>query len=397
MRAPWRFPEARGAACAAILICVSVVVAGSISVPTASARVPAKFWGVVPQVLPSQAQFQRLKRGGVDSVRVSVAWSGIQPTAAGSPNWSNLDQVVERASRNGLEVLPSIYGSPPWVARPENTLPVGTAKQRSAWMGFLKALVNRYGPAGSFWAANPGVPRRPIRVWQIWNEENFFYFAAKPSPVAYGKLVKISHRAISGADRGAQVLLGGMFALPAQGPPKAYSAARFLSLMYEKTPGVKASFDGVGLHPYSRSFIYLKPTIDQVRAAMRAHGDGGTGLWITEIGWGSQNGGSSFEKGRKGQARQLTGAFNVFRNNRRRWHLKRVFWFSVDDLPGSCNFCGSTGLFGAGFKPKPAWYAYTRFSGGNPKAGRPQAAARAFAEPRFAPLLSEHPAGWPGP
>ena len=264
-------------------------------------------------------------------------------------------------------------------------------------MAFVKTLVNRYGPKGSFWGANPSVPRNPIRNWQIWIEENFFYFAAKPSPAKYGKLVKISHRALAGADRGAKLILGGMFALPAERPPKAYSAASFLSLMYKNTPGVKASFDGVALHPYSRSFIYLKPTIDQVRSVMKAHGDGGTGLWITEVGWGSQNGGSSFEKGRKGQARQLKGAFNVFRNNRNRWHLKRVFWFSLDDLAGSCNFCDSTGLFGAGFKPKPAWYAYTKFSGGNPSAGRTQRPSGAAATRQSGLLLTEHPAGWPGP
>jgi hypothetical protein len=394
---PRRSLLGRSGACVAILLGVSLVFAGWASAPIASARVPAKFWGVVPQILPTEGQYQRIKRGGVDSVRVTLLWSAVEPTKGGSPNWSGVDQVVARAARNGLELLPSIYGSPGWVAKPENTLPVRTAKQRSAWTGFLKALVHRYGPTGSFWAANPGVPRRPIRVWQIWNEENFFYFAARPSPAQYAKLVKISHRAIAGADGGAKVLLGGMFALPAERPPKAYAARRFLELMYKKSPGIKASFDGVALHPYSRSYIYLKPTIRQVRAVMRAHGDGGTGLWITELGWGSGHGGNSFEKGRKGQARQLKGAFNVLRNNRRKWHIKRVFWFSLDDLAGSCNFCDSSGLFGAGFKPKPSWYAYTKFSGGNPNASRPQSAARAYAQPRSPTVLFEHPAGWPGP
>jgi hypothetical protein len=280
-------------------------------------------------------------------------------------------------------------------------MPVGSAKQRRAWSGFLKTLVRRYGPRGSFWAANPGIPRRPIRIWQAWNEENFFYFTKRPSPTKYAKLVKISHRAIHAADRHARVILGGMFALPAQRPPKAYAARAFLDLMYRRSPGIKRSFDGVAIHPYSRSYIYLKATINQVQNVMKRHGDGRTGIWITEVGWGSGHD-NGFEKGRKGQARQLKGAFRVFRKNRNRWHLKRVYWFSLDDLAGTCNFCDSTGLFGAGFKPKPSWHAYVRFAGGRANAGRASSAGASaaqtpspFAAPTQAPLLNPHPAGWP--
>ncbi len=389
--------QSRSGACTAILIAVIALLAGWTD--AASARVPKTFWGVVPQVLPSDGHFARIKRGGVDSVRVTVGWPNIEPTK-GSFNWSGFDTAVARAARHRLELFPAIYGSPSWVAPTSTVLPVGSAKQRRAWASFLKAAVRRYGPSGTFWAANPGIPRRPIHNWQVWNEENYFYFTKRPSPTKYAKLVKISHRAIRSADHHAQVILGGMFALPAQRPPKAYAARAFLDLMYKRSPGIKKSFDGVALHPYSRSYIYLKATINQVHNVMKRHGDGRTGLWITEVGWGSGHD-NSFEKGRKGQARQLKGAFRVFRRYRNSWHLKRVYWFSLDDLAGTCNFCDSTGLFGAGFKPKPAWHAYVRFAGGRANAGPASAssagapAARPFAAPTPAPLIFEHPAGWP--
>ena len=63
-------------ACAAVLA-VFAVFAGA-TAPGAAA-VPGNFWGVVPQATPSAEQFQRLKRGGVDSVRVPVVWAEIQP------------------------------------------------------------------------------------------------------------------------------------------------------------------------------------------------------------------------------------------------------------------------------------------------------------------------------
>jgi len=57
-----------------------------------------------------------------------------------------------------------------------------TAAQRAAWAKFLKAVVKHYGPNGSFWKQNPGVPKHPIRNYQIWNEENFVFFTSPRSP-----------------------------------------------------------------------------------------------------------------------------------------------------------------------------------------------------------------------
>ena len=202
MSSPMRF-HTRSHACAAIAVAALAFLFAWASPQAASARVPKNFWGVVPQVLPSDGHFARIRRGGVDSVRITIAWQNVEP-AKGTFNWSAVDTAVARAARHRIELLPAVWGSPSWVAKSTLALPVGSAKQRRAWSGFLKSLVHRYGPRGSFWAANPGIPRRPIRIWQIWNEENFFYFTKRPSPTKYAKLVKISHRAIHSADRRAR-------------------------------------------------------------------------------------------------------------------------------------------------------------------------------------------------
>ena len=73
-----------------------------------------------------------------------------------------------------------------------------TGAARAAGRSFVKRRSPATGPSGRFWAENPGVPKRPIRVWQIWNEQNFKYFVAKPNPAEYGKLVKLSYAAIKG-------------------------------------------------------------------------------------------------------------------------------------------------------------------------------------------------------
>lgn len=369
--------RACGAALAIAVVCAAVIAS------TASA-VPANFWGVVPQLTPSAEQFQRLKRGGVDSVRVAISWAAVQPVRNGPHDFSGTDSVVAAAATARIDMLPFLTGAPSWAVpsavlpgsggfRVTKFLPVRNGEQRSGWREFVAQAIQRYGPRGSFWAENPGVPRRPIRVWQIWNEPNFKYFVARPNPAEYGELVKLSYGAAKAADRGARIVLGGLFARPIeaeieQGPPQAYFAADFLDEMYRSTPGIKAKFDGYALHPYTGSYKNLTSRIEEVREALKANGDAGKGLWITELGWSSQrpHAGNSFAKGLGGQAAQLKGAFALLQAKQRKWRVQRIYWFSVDDLKGACNFCDGSGLFANGFKPKPAWKAFVKFAGGTP-------------------------------
>jgi hypothetical protein len=352
--------------------------------------VPASFWGVVPQATPTEAQFQRLKRGGVRSVRIPLIWSGIEAFQGGPPDWAATDALVRGAAASGLEVLPFVTGAPNWavpsvyvpgtgntIKAPSHLPAAGTAG--GAWSAFLAQAVGRYGPNGTFWSENPGLPVRPVRTWQIWNEQNFKYFVSKPDPAEYGKLVKLSYGAIKAADSGAKVILGGMFAYPkgggrpgtcrtkTKGSPSLCAPA-FLEQMYKKTPGIKAKFNGVALHPYTTNYQELTPDIEEFRDVLSDNHDAAKGLWITELGWSSQNraANNSFAKGVAGQAQQLRGAFGVLKAKAAKWKLQRVYWFSVDDQPGSCNFCDGSGLFAEGFRPKKSWYEYVKFAGGTP-------------------------------
>jgi hypothetical protein len=348
-----------------------------------AAAVPATFWGVDPQSAPTAEQDQRLARGGVDSIRIPVLWSAVQPSKSGALDWSTIDGVIGNAASADIEVLPFFFDAPKWAVpqvtinpghvRTPSFLPVRTAAQKNGWTAFLQAAVARYGPEGTFWAAHPGIPNRPIRTWQIWNEENFKYFVAKPNPAEYAKLVELSSQALKAADPGAKVILGGLFSRPKEArwkrkPPVAYYASDFLDGMYGSSRTIRSKFDGVAVHPYTYNYQEVTPRIEEVRKALRANHDIGKGLWITELGWSSlpPSNGDRFSKGVGGQVTQLKGAFSLIKSHQVKWRLQRVFWFSVDDAPQNCNFCGGTGLFGPGFVPKPSWKAYVKFAGGTP-------------------------------
>jgi hypothetical protein len=358
-------------------LALALAALGTAATASPAAAVPSNFWGVVPQITPSAEQFQRLKAGGVDSIRAAISWGSVQPTPNGPFDFAGTDSIIAAAAAARLDVLPFLSGAPSWAVPFERRygsprfLPVRNSKQRFSWKRFVGQVVLRYGPRGTFWTENPSLPRRPIHVWQIWNEPNFKYFVARPNPLEYGKLVKISSAAIKAIDPGAQVVLGGLFARPIEAtfrrnPPQAYFAADFLDQMYRGTPGIKSKFQGIALHPYTGSYKNLTSRIEEVRLALSANRDAGKGLWITELGWSSKppRGGNSFAKGLQGQAVQLKGAFRLLLAKRNKWHVQRIYWFSVDDLPGACNFCDGSGLFSKGFKPKPAWQAFVGFTGG---------------------------------
>ena len=346
---------------------------------SAAQALPAKFWGAVPQSPLSVEQYQRVHRGGVDTTRVPINWGAAQPSEGAAFDWSATDSQISEAARTGIDVLPFLAGVPGWAERlipvgggvevPAHLPVKGTAK--AGWVAFVRAAVARYGPEGSFWSENPGIPFRPLRNWQVWNEPNFKFFVYRPNPAEYAQMVKITSSAIKGADSGAKVILAGLFAWPKGANAKSgnhnWFASEFLEGLY-KIPGIASKFDGIALHPYSTKYQLLTPQIEEVRDVMKKRHDAGTGIWITELGWSSEpkTPGNSFAKGPAGQAQQLRGAFSLLKKNQRKWRIQRVYWFSIDDYGAACNFCNGSGLFGAGFTPKKSWFEYVKFAGGKP-------------------------------
>ncbi len=344
---------------------------GLASEPAMGAGAPKQFFGVQPLGSPSPQQAARIAAGGVGSVRIPVSWREVQQQPGQPFNWAALDTLVERMAPYGIEVVPVLYETQDALGG-RLALPTQTAAQRSGWAAFLDAAVRRYGPGGQFWAEHgPGssVPLTefPIRIWQIWNEENTTYFTARPNPRQYAALLKASNATIKAVDPGATVIIGGLLSRPANGAKfkGAVAAQKYLDALY-KVKGVKATFDGVAVHSYVTNAGLLLPVLRELRAIMRRHGDRKTSTYLTEVGWGSGKG-KGFGKGMSGQAKELSKAFNLMVKNRRKLKLQRVHWFSLTDAgPGLCVFCDSTGLFTAAFDPKPSWFAFARAAGGTP-------------------------------
>jgi hypothetical protein len=357
----WRARTA-GAACGALVVVIIACASPS------SAAVPRQFFGVDANSALSPGQLDRAARGGAGTFRVQFQWQFVEPSP-GTYVWRGADQLVAAAAQSGLNLLPDLYSVPGWISNRPASPPIYTPAQQQAWSNLLTNYARRYGSNGTFWAQNPGIPRRPITTWEIWNEPNLSgFWGGKPSASGFAQLLRVSSAALKAGDPAAQVVAGGLF--PYHTTKNTVEMTKYMKALYRQ-PGVKNYFDGFGLHPYARTPRILLRTVRLMRRVMRRHGDGATPIWITEFGW--VTGGKGFKYSPlkatpRQQARRLTQSYRLLIRNANRLGIASADWFSFadKDSPGPDFWIDRAGLFRLNGTPKPAWYAFTRVAGGTP-------------------------------
>jgi hypothetical protein len=371
-----------------ILGAVTAAVAGSLATsasPAAAQGVPASFFGVIPIQQLEPAEFERLKAGGIGTVRIPVIWQSVEPSGDDDYDFAQLDYYVAQAAQSGLEILPFVYTSPSWAVQGceglkcQNVPPLDTPEAREAWQDLLRDLVARYGPGGTFFQENPGIPDLPITQWQCWNEPSSPFYFRNPSASLYAQLVRLCHEAITAVDPNARILLAGLFGNPKGSPTstaKRNVIWKYLGRLYD-VPGISAFFDAVSVHPYASKKGELKRVLNKMLRAIAQAGDAGTQILVTEIGAGSakpkkkdkEKGKRPLIKGKQGQARLLKQQFNFLLQNLSKYNIGNVTWYAWKDPDhkiGNCQFCNTAGLFTVTGKEKPAWNALVNITGGTP-------------------------------
>jgi hypothetical protein len=229
-------------------------------------------------------------------------------------------------------------------------------------VAYLRALVARYGPSGSFWTDHPDVPRRPQRTWQVWNEPQLPYqWSAADWQQGYGELLKGSYAALKQADPGSRVVLAGAtnFAWDA------------LDSLYAKGD-VKGSFDVAALHPYTGSAGRVLQVVRLFRAVMKKHGDAKLPVWITELAWPASKGRAKPPSGLKelatsdeGMAMRLSRAYRLLAKAKA---VQRAYWYTWASAyrksDGIFGFTGLQRFDGARFVATPALRAYRKVARG---------------------------------
>jgi hypothetical protein len=374
-----------------LILSIAALLTGLLTPPAAAARVPQGFVGMMvdgpifdPQV-DLGGQLDKMVSSGVESVRVVFSWSAAQPYAtladvpqallgqftrgeSGVPtNFTASDRIVGLAAERGLTVLPVPMYAPAWDLETNpprwDANPVDWPIQPhvdAPYANYLTALVDRYGPHGSFWAENPRIPRVPIRQWQIWNEPNIgAFWASEPFADTYVSMLRVAHDAIKAADPGAEVVLAGL----------ANDSWNALESIYQVN-GAESLFDAVAIHPYTAEARGVITILGFVRKVMRRYGDAHKPILITELGWPSSLGHVANTYGvatnRKGQAQRLGQVIPLIAAAAKRLGIAGfdVYTWLGDEKPGASAFAYS-GLFA--FSPatstidaKPAYVAFRK-------------------------------------
>jgi hypothetical protein len=315
-----------------------------LAAPAAHARTPASFFGMNlngpaldGRVDPAK-QVAAMRAHHAGAVRIAIEWNVAQPSRDASPSFGAYDPIVIAAAQRGMSVLPTVFHTPPWAA--ENPGQVQSPPKDDADYGrFLIALVARYGPNGTLWSDNPGVPKRPIRDWSVWNEPDLkpFFAPSGPWPVRYVKLLHAAHDALKLADPGCRVVLAGLPQASWQELAKLYKA------------GAKPYFDVADVHPYTRSPANVLKIIRLSRQVMAKQGDAAKPLYVSEFTWSSayhlegvhQYG---WEQTEHGQALRIAEILPKLAAVRMRYQLIGVYWYTWISPPGGPDSFDYSGL-----------------------------------------------------
>jgi len=287
---------------------------------------------------------------GAETMRVAFHWGNAQLERDGPIDLSETDRIVERASARRIEVFPHIIVAPTW-NRAYSYDPHAPPGDPEYLRPYMKVLIERYGPRGSFWAEHPGLPRLPIHNWQFWNEPHLPYQWTLPRGISWSETytaqLKVFHLAVKENDPTAKVVLGGL----------TNSSWQALDELYYN--GVKGYFDIAAIHPYTQRTNGTVELVRRFRAVMRRHGDGRKPVWATELGLPASRGRSKsknkLQTTDRGMARFLEGSYAALARARRKrsTRVDRAYWYTWASRYRGDIF-SYTGLFRYAGKGRPA-------------------------------------------
>jgi len=338
----------RSATAAALLVALLALAA---PMPATAATAPKGYIGVNSSWTLTPESYEQMAAGHVGMFRTGWIFD-IAKQHPGDPyDWSNFDANVEGTARNGIDMIPVMFGIPRWISTERGGTPLGQSE--GEWKKYLAAAVERYGPGGEFWMENPDVPYRPVRVWQVWNEPNSrTWWRPKPDPKEYGKLLVLSAKAIHAVDPKAKIMTAGIVAHPTNAA--AIEGNTYLKGLF-KSKAARRATDYVGFHPYAPTSNEVERQLESARRVLEKSKMSKTPIWITEIGWGSV--GPKNHPLIMPEAKLETEFAKVLQmavDRRKQLNLGSFLWYHWQDHPDDiCLWCESSGLIDYSGTAKP--------------------------------------------
>jgi polysaccharide biosynthesis protein PslG len=307
-------------------------------------------------------------RAGASIDRLAVHWGAVEPTpprrVAGARvhafEWAPIARIYNAMLADGIQPVGLVYGAPEWARQRGWSRPgvCDTSHGKvcayppsrghlSDWRAFVGALIRRF-------------PK--MLALEIWNEPNLpRFFAPRPSPRLYSSLLENAHRAAETAGTSVPIVSAGL-SVGASGVNGGIGAATFLTSVYRQAG--KASFDGIGAHPYPHGVprvANMTANLDRMRRVRDRFGDRGTPLWVTEVGVGGTaepHGELSVSPAAQGP--MLARMYRSTRGN----DVRAFIIYALRDSPIEGPKFEPFGVVRATLQPKPAYCYLARRLGG---------------------------------
>jgi hypothetical protein len=279
----------------------------------------------------------RVRANGLSATRFDVGWDSLEPTARGDWNeryLARLDNVLQLIGERGVRPIVTVLRTPEWARSGGSAMtpPDDPADFANA----VATLATRY-------AAVPGM------TYEIWNEPNspvFWDAPGGPNAAVYTAMLRAAYASIKSVAPNATVLGGSL----------AFNEPDYLAAMFDA--GAQGTFDGLALHPYSRGYApddvaipsrSFSLAIAHAQQVLSEHGDDGTPIWITEMGW------STAQVPDSVRADYYRRAVQIVRAD------PRVRSFCAFELNQGDDSTGpETGLIAPNGSPTASWDAYRR-------------------------------------
>jgi len=319
-----------------------------------------------------------MRQGGIRLYRARVRMDCVDPDGDGAFDFTgpgrgcpDYDELVGELARRGITLLPVLMNFGTNAEGREHPLaPTGRdgAPSVERFAAFARAVAERYGPTGSFWGVC-GCDPRPVRAWQIWNEQNNgWWWNGRASADEYARLFAATRAALRAVDPEARAIVGGL-TYDRNGEASFVSPEKVIARLAATNPN---AFDAVAVHPYTDARVgdgqrigaaALRLVERTAQAVARATGparDGGPRqpVWVTEIGWSHLD----------ADPQTIAAATRAFLAGldggvRRRAKVGPVLWYMLRDTATLASRDDGLGLrytaeTGRDAGPKPAWEVF---------------------------------------
>ena len=304
---------------------------------------------------------------GISLVREEFPWRLVEPEQ-GRFDWRQTDALMEAASRRGVDVLGILAYSAPWASSdPAGDDERYPPRDPADYARYAAAVVERYGPAGSFWEQRGDLQLRPLRAVELWNEPwTHSTWKPDPDPGAYARLVRAAAEAIRAVEPETTIAIAGdLLQVRTDG-----AVVDWLGELLRVDARLPRLVDAYSVHPYPdprTAGPYDEREDgrwDFRRVELLRQVDDSLPIWITEIGWSTADTEDSVSEPK--QAEYVEGAI---RRALTEWgdDVERVFVYSFDrDTGDRGDREGNYGLRREDGTLKPAAAVLRELSRGDP-------------------------------